>query len=55
MRRDRNGAPSRPASFQKRRTVSAPCRNASWFIELACQPSPSRATRRNAPSLLPPM
>src|SRR5207249_2199884 len=54
-RRERTGAPRRPASFRRRRTLSAPGRKASWSIEPACRRPPSRATRRWAPSLAPPM
>ena len=48
-------SPSRPASVQKRRTASAPWRNASGVAAVECQPSPKRATRRYAPSLAPPI
>ena len=55
MRSDQTGSPGRPPSLQKRRTLSWPRRNVSTSIELACQPSPSRATRWKAPSLFPPI
>src|SRR5262249_56132364 len=54
MRRDHSGSPSRRAPLHAASTPSRPFLNVAASIELACQPSPRRATRRNAPSLLPP-